>query len=53
MPLDPKIYEPIFSLQAQLASDNMTYQRGPTGPMSAVTGPIGPTGATGPSGPSA
>lgn len=43
MSLDPKIYNPLASLGAQWAQDNMTYPE--------ITGPTGPTGATGPTGP--
>ena len=50
MSLDPRTYNPAFSLGAQLAEDNMTYQTGATGPTNTVTGAIGATGPTGPTG---
>ncbi len=55
MPLDPRVYDPIFNLGGQLATGNMNYPSaatGPTGP-TGVTGPTGARGPTGPSGPSA
>ena len=50
MSLDPKIYNPLASLGAQWARDNMSYPTAPTGPTSAVTGATGPTGPTGSTG---
>jgi len=46
MPLDPKTYNPLASLGAQWAADNLTYPTAPSGP-TGVTGPTGPTGPTG------
>ena len=47
MSLDPKVYNPVLSLGAQLATGNMTYPQAATG----ATGSIGATGPTGPTGP--
>ena len=51
MPLDPRSYNPVFSLGGDLGTANMTYPEvtGATGP----TGATGATGVTGPTGPAA
>ncbi len=50
MTLDPKLYNPSFSLGAQMASANMTYPTASTGTVTGPTGATGPTGPTGPTG---
>ncbi len=51
MPLDPRLYNPIWELGGKLAPDNMTYPQAPTGSTNSTTGATGPTGATGATGP--
>ncbi len=52
MPLDPKVYDPLWRLGGVLATGNETVTTGPTGVtgLTGATGPIGPTGPTGPTG---
>ena len=52
MSLNPKIYDPLWSLGAVLATANESVVTGPTGPTGedgarGATGPTGPTGPTG------
>lgn len=49
MPIDPQLYDPLWSLGAVLATENETVSTGPTGARGA-TGPTGPQGPTGPTG---
>ena len=50
MPLNPKLYDPLWAIGGVLATANETVSTGPTGP-TGVTGPTGATGPTCPTGP--
>lgn len=50
MTLDPKLYDPLWSLGGVLATGNESVTTGPTG-VTGPTGPTGPTGSTGATGP--